>query len=200
MKQKIVFLLLLIGSISLFTACEEEELLAPMNGYWKCTGINGTAAGFNTSSIESKYLNLFSVGYVGIGSAGYFTRTGAEDLSSAAGAIAVVTGGSTGGAAAWENFFTSGTYTYNTTEKTVTHNLENGETESFSYKISADGNTLTLTKETETAVSGTINSVVSVLNAILGSNTVNTSVGIVYTYQKSSVAEIIAAINNSTGS
>ena len=198
MKKVAISFIFFICALTLFTGCSKDTVsLPPMNGYWLCTGINGTALGINKASIENKYLNLFSIGYVGFATTGYYTRTGATDFSSASSAISTITSGTTGGSSAWSNFFTSGTFTYDKTASTVTHTLKNGETESFKYAISADGNTLTLTKETETSVSGTVNSVVSAINSILGSTTpISTSVGIIYTYKKSSVAEIISSINS----
>jgi hypothetical protein len=190
-------------SVFLLSGCSKdstENVVAPMTGYWLCTGIGGTAFGVNTPSIESKYLNLFSVGYVGLAGTGYYTRTGVKDFASAATSISTITSGTEGGSTAWQNFFTSGTFSYDTNALTVTHTLDNGEKETFNYSISADGNALTLTtKSVETPATEAVNSVVSAINSILGTaSQISTNVGVVYTYKKATVAEIIAAINSST--
>lgn len=202
MKKIIYQITVFLSVIILFSGCSKdstETVLAPMNGYWLCTGIGGTAFGVNTPSIETKYLNLFSIGYVGLAGTGYYTRTGAKDFESTTSAIGTITSGTTGGSSAWQNFFTSGSFYYDTNASTVTNTLDNGETETLIYSISADGNTMTLTtKSVETPTTETVNSVVSAINSILGTATqINTNVGVVYTYRKASVTEIINAINSS---
>jgi len=191
-------------SIFLLSGCSKdstENVVAPMTGYWLCTGISGTAFGVSTPSIQTKYLNLFSIGYVGLAGTGYYTRTGVKDFASAATSINAITSGTTGGSTAWQNFFTSGTFYYDTNALTVTHTLDNGEKETFSYSISADGNTLSLiTKSVETPATEKVNSVVSAINSILPgiANQITTNVGVVYTYRKATVTEILDAINSST--
>jgi hypothetical protein len=203
MKRITYFLAISFVSVFLLFGCSKdkdstENIVAPMTGYWLCTGIGGTAFGVNTPSIETKYLNLFSIGYVGLAGTGYYTRTGVKDFASAATSINAITAGTNGGSESWKNFFTSGLFYYDTGASTVTHTLDNGEKETFVYSISADGNVMTLTtKSVETPTTETVNSVVSAINSIIGT-AISTNVGVVYTYKKASVAEIIAAINSST--
>lgn len=203
MKKLLTYFMIAVVTVSSFTACSEEtknEIIPPMTGYWRCTSIGGSVFGVNTPAIENKYLNLFSIGYVGLVGTGYYTRTGSTDLASTASAVTTITS-PLNSSSDWSSFMTSGGFTYDATAKTVTHNLKNGETETFIYEISADGNELKLTTQTASPIGGkSLTSAVGALNSILtfmNSSTINTNTGIVYTYQKSTIAEIAGLLNNS---
>ncbi|MDR3047533.1 MAG: hypothetical protein LBU51_07995 [Bacteroidales bacterium] len=190
--KKTTFILVVMLLFLLTNSCDKKVEQSPMNGYWLCTGISGSAFGAETPSLNSNYFSLFSIGYAGLGSLGYYTRVGAKDLSSTIGDLSnLLSLQGIGSKETWSKYFTYGSFSFNESSKTVTHILQNGETETMYYQITDNGNTLKLT--TQEVSLPAANSVTSVINSIFGTN-INTNVGVVYTYKKTTVQDIISKV------
>ncbi|MDR1758721.1 MAG: hypothetical protein LBR51_07205 [Bacteroidales bacterium] len=198
--KKIVFpLMLIVGLLVGTTSCKDKDIYPPMTGYWMCEGIGGTAFGATTPNIDSKYLAVFSVAYVGVLNGGYYTRVGAQDLTSVAGLASSLSTHTGLSEQSWENYFSYGSFTVDEANQTVTHTLKNGEVETFYYEM-PDETTLKLTTQSVSGtgnISGTANTVINVINAFLGDDKqISTNVGVVYTYKKKNVTEILSALKN----
>lgn len=173
--KKIVLLTIVTVFIALsFTSCKDEEVLPPMLGYWKCTGIGANVLGASTSTIGEDVLKYFSVGYAGVGTSGGYVRVGVDDLSD------LTSLGSGISADTWRKFLSAGTYTYDANAGTITH-TSSGDSKTYNYTV--NGNTLKLTEQTVNVSSSTVNSALDILNSLLGTDA-TTSVGVEYTYEK----------------
>jgi hypothetical protein len=190
MKKYFVIMLLAVAVLFSSSCKDNKNVYPPMTGYWLCTGIGGDVFGTQSNLIDSKFLSLFSVGYVGFLNSGYYTRVGAQDMGSIANLAQILQAHNWGNKENWEQYFTWGQFAVDEQNSTVKHTLKNGETETLSYEILDDGNTLKLTTS-EVSIPG--NSVTNIINDLFGTN-INTNVGIVYTYKKVDYKEIVNAI------
>ncbi len=119
-----------------------------------------------------------------------YSRTGTSSLSSATSTL-------TSSDSNWTDFLSYGTFTYDSSTKTITHTSTGGEVETYTYDVSSDGNTLTLTQVVESSVSSYASSVSNILGGLFNT-TIDTSTGVTYTYTKSTISEITSAVQ-STG-
>ncbi len=175
-----------------FTSCKdkgEEEILPPMLGYWKCTGIGGSVLGASTTSIGEDYLKYFSVSYAGIGTSGYYARVGISDIED----LATITNIDKN---TWKSFLSAGSYTYDATAGTITHSATNGESRTYNYTVMNDGKTLKLVEQKfNLSSSSTVNNALDILNSFLGTSA-TTSVGVEYTYEKLSGEEAFNTLSS----
>jgi len=190
MKKTILVLTALCMMLS-FSSCKDSEttILPPMLGYWKCQSIGGTVAGVNFNAIPPEYVKYFSISYAGVGTSGKFARIGADtgNLSE----LATLLKDNTSLFDVWKNFLTTGDYTYNSSDRTITH-ISDAESKTYRYAIS--GKTLVLTEVLVEAPSG-VNSVLDIINSLLNTN-INTTAGIVYTYEKMSIEDFKGLLGN----
>lgn len=185
--RKIVLLTIVTVFIALsFTSCKDEEVLPPMLGYWKCTGIGANVLGTSTGTIGEDVLKYFSIGYAGVKTSGGYVRVGVDDvteLTSLGSGISTDT---------WKKFLSAGTYTYDASAGTITH-TSSGESKTYNYAV--NGNTLKLTEQTiNVSSSTTVNSALDILNSLLGTNA-TTSVGVEYTYEKLSEGDFKSLVS-----
>jgi hypothetical protein len=173
-----------------FTGCGEKEILAPMNGVWRCTGVTGTAVGLSTPTTDDKALNLLSVVFGGAAGLNYYARTGQGDLVSDASTIySTLSGVSSGNVKqSWSDFLTTGTFDYSGNMLTMTST--SGLQQEFTYQI--NGNTMTLTESVlPTGVGNAVNTVTNIIGSLFGSGSMpETTVGVVYTYEKTDINTI----------
>jgi hypothetical protein len=191
--KKIMLSIAALAAMCCAGGCGEKLDLVypPMTGYWQCTGIGGTLGNFE-KGIDTKYFSLFSIGYVGAIGVGYCTRVGSEKFSVDGLLDWVVSDSDSADTRAlWQEFFSYGSFSYSTSDKTITHNMKNGDIETFVYDLSSDGKTLTLTtQKLDLADNKTVGTVVSAINSLLGGTKINTSVGVVYTYTKTELEKL----------
>lgn len=187
MKKRILLTIAAIAVVStIFTSCKEkEEVLPPMLGYWKCTGIGANVLGTSTGTIGEDVLKYFSIGYAGVGTSGGYVRVGVDDVTE------LTSLGSGINADTWRKFLSAGTYTYDASARTITH-TSSGENKTYNYAV--NGNTLKLTEQTVNASSSTVNNALDILNSLLGTNA-TTSVGVEYTYEKLSEKDFQSLIS-----
>jgi hypothetical protein len=187
MKKRGLLTIVTIFAVSvLFTSCKDDEVIPPMLGYWKCTGIGANVLGTSTSTIGEDVLKYFSVGYAGVGTSGGYVRVGVDDVTS------LTSLGSGISADTWKKFLSAGTYTYDASAGTITH-TSSGESKTYNYAV--NGNTLKLTEQTiNVSSSSTVNSALDILNSLLGTSA-TTSVGVEYTYEKLSEEDFKSLIS-----
>ena len=183
MKKTVLLLAVLLAVSSIFTSCKDNEVLPPMLGYWKCTGIGANVLGASTQPMGEEFLKYFSISYFGVGTSGYYVRVGADNLSAVTSLI------SSTGTESWKDFLTTGQYSYDTSAGTITHTSK-GESKTYYYTVS--GNSMKLTEKTIDTSSSAANSVLDILNSLLGTSA-STTVGVVYHYEKVSGVD---AFNN----
>ena len=175
-----------------FNSCKDKEttILPPMLGYWKCTGVGGNVFGASTTPMGEDYLKYFSISYAGMGTSGYFARVGVSDISELA-TISKID------LSIWKNFLSAGSYTYDANAGTVTHvSSSDGESKTYSYVLSNDGNTLKLIEHNiNVPSSSTVNNALEILNILLNTNA-TTSVGVEYTYEKMSGQDAFNALSS----
>ncbi len=190
MKKFITIILTAAFSLTLFTGCEDTEVFPPMNGAWKCVKVSLIVGDTETPVTESSYLSLFSIVYEGVVGSGVYSRTGTSSLGDA---TSTLVSDDTN----WSDFLTYGTFTYDSSAKTITHtSLKDSKTETYTYEISDDGETLTLTQLVESEATSYASSVSNILGGIFNT-TINTSTGVSYTYSKSSISEITSLVQSS---
>lgn len=183
-KMTLLTIAAIVIASTVFTSCKEKEteVLPPMLGYWKCTGIGGNVFGASTPSIGKDYLKYFSISYAGVGTSGYYARVGVDDIQEIASITKL-------DLSIWKNFLSAGSYSYDASAGTITHiSTSDKESKTYSYTISNNGNTLKLVERTINVPSSTtVNNALDVLNSLLGTdNSINTSIGVEYTYEKMS--------------
>ena len=177
MKKRTLLTIVTVLVVSaFFTSCKEDEVIPPMLGYWKCTGIGANVLGTSTGAIGEDVLKYFSIGYAGVGTSGGYVRVGVDDVTE------LTSLGSGISADTWKKFLSAGTYKYDASAGTITHTSSG---ESKTYKYSVNGSTLKLTEQNIDVSSSTVNSALDILNSLLGT-TATTSVGVEYTYEKMS--------------
>lgn len=190
MKKSVLLLAAFVAVLSTFTftSCSEDDkpVVPPMTGVWKCTGISGSVAGLNAPIPENRYTGLFSIAFVGVNSFNYYYRIGSGDLAETGETAMGILGGNYD-----QDFFTNGNFSYEGNQLTLTS--KDGKTQVYIYEVSEDKKTMTLTEDAAGS-SGAVETAKDVLNSVLnlfgGGNQVTTAVGIEYTYQKASLADI----------
>lgn len=205
MKKLTLALATLLCATFTFTSCSEEDAAAvlpeiQLAGAWQCTGISGQAGGFDLSTLGistdntqyGKYTKLFSIVFVPVVNTYY--RVGTGDLSSLSSSVAGLTGTLSGGEnkdAAWKSFLSTGTFAVNGSTLTLTS--KEGNVEEYTYIT--DGKHLTITERKDvTGGNETVNTVATVINSILaisGNQTIETSVGVEYSYDKLELSELL---------
>ncbi len=206
MKKLALALATLLCATFTFTSCSEDEAAAIMPelqlaGAWQCTGISGQAGGFDLSTLGistsnsdyGKYTKLFSIVFVPVVNTYY--RVGTGDLSSLTSSVTGLTGTLSGSdenkTAAWKSFLSTGTFAVNGSTLTLTS--KEGNIEEYTYIT--DGKHLTITERKDvTGGNETVNTVATVINSILaisGNQTIETSVGVEYSYDKLELSELL---------
>lgn len=206
MKKLTLALATLLCATFTFTSCSEEDAAAvlpeiQLAGAWQCTSIGGQVGGVDLSTFGlstdnteyGKYTKLFSIVFVPVVNTYY--RVGTGDLSSLTSSVAGLTGTLSNGDenkdAAWKSFLSTGTFSVNGSTLILTP--KEGTPEEYTYIT--DGKKLTITERKDvTGGNATVSTITTVVNSILaisGNQTIETTVGVEYSYEKLEIADLI---------